>query len=192
MRREGPQVYFFRTIYKREPYDEEAMSCKNKIQIDTEDPFRGDNQVPLVKITGFPEVMAYLPGKVGDAVVEGDAIEFNHEQEAIGRDNWFEFDSHYDPTLSRNHRSGFTARRICRATVLLDCGLMGRNGMGIPSKLTLAMGIEEDSKKMQQRGEDDRREKIDWWSRYAQLPAWGVTAGVSGSLLQQAVTGNNE
>lgn len=162
------------------------MSCKNKTETETEDRFRNKNHVRLVKISGFPEVMVYLPGRMRKAIVEGDGLEFNHEQEAIGPNNWFEYDSLYDLTLSRNHRSGFTARRICRATVLLDWGPMGRNGMGIPSRMTLAMGIEEDVKKKQQREEEERQEKVNWWTRYAQLPAWGVSAGVAGGLLQQA------
>ncbi|KAK2762195.1 hypothetical protein FQN54_001204 [Arachnomyces sp. PD_36] len=188
MRREGPQIYFFRSILKREPWDEEAMSCKNKIEIEDEDPRRDKTHVRLVKITGFPEVMAYLPGRVGIAAVEKGGMELGYEQEGIGRNNWFEYDNTYDPARCRNHRNGFTARRICRATVLLDWGPLGRSNFGRPSPVTLAMAIEEDLKKNQQREEEDRQEKVDWWTRYAQLPAWGVGAGITGGLLREVAS----
>lgn len=164
------------------------MSCKNKYEVDSDDRIDDDKYVRLVKITGFPEVMVYLPGRARNAVLVGDGIEFDYEQEGIGRNNWFEYDSLYDPTLLHLHRSGFTVRRVCRATVLLDWGIMGRNGMGIPSRLTLAMAVEGEVKRRQQREEQERQEKIDWWTRYAQLPVWGVSAGFAGGMLQNSAS----
>ena len=191
MRRQGPEIYLFCILRKNEPFEEETTSCKNKAEMQRENLWRGDDDVELIKICGFPEVMVYQPGKVGDAiVVADDEVEMDEPEDAERINHWFENDRRYDPNLPSSHRRGFTATRLCQATAILDWGPMRYDKtMGVPSRMTLADGIEEASRKTQRQEEEARAKKINWWTQYGRLPAWGVSAGVTSGLALQTASG---
>lgn len=61
MRREET-IYYVSSPAKLSIFDDDLMNCLNKRQIKRTSNWKEDDEVPLVKIVGFPSIVAYRPG----------------------------------------------------------------------------------------------------------------------------------